>query len=268
MSSSIRDLCPLISVVVPVYNVVEYLDDCFDSLLSQLYKNIEVVLVDDGSTDSSGEVCDRRAAEDSRFKVVHQDNRGLSSARNKGTVERGRDDYLVGDKCGVYIDIFLVEDVPDCMVARWVHGFVSLGLGFALSCRRFLQYEDAYLSLVEGGFKAKRVFRLKACLGRLLSFRSMDAWCRAWDKWNGLCRNDSSRYVSVPVGRAHYFTETWRQEDVFPTKKMPFGDGQISVPAQPKIYLKALYGLNYMTPPPVEERETHVVYELDLGECR
>lgn len=73
-----------ISIVVPVYNICEYLDNCVNSLINQTYKNIEIILVDDGSTDDSGKRCDYFAQKDDRIKVVHKRNGGLSSARNSG----------------------------------------------------------------------------------------------------------------------------------------------------------------------------------------
>lgn len=75
---------PLISIIVPVYQVKEYLNECVESLLAQTYTNLEILLVDDGSTDGSGEICDRYAAGDNRVRVVHQENQGLSAARNAG----------------------------------------------------------------------------------------------------------------------------------------------------------------------------------------
>ena len=77
----------LISVIVPVYNVEEYLDECLDSIRKQTYKNIEVILVNDGSTDKSQEICERYCQQDSRFYLINQENRGLSGARNRGIQE-------------------------------------------------------------------------------------------------------------------------------------------------------------------------------------
>ena len=74
----------LISVIVPVYNVEAYLEKCVNSILHQTYENIEVILIDDGSTDNSGAICDALAADDSRIKVLHKSNGGVSSARNLG----------------------------------------------------------------------------------------------------------------------------------------------------------------------------------------
>ena len=75
---------PLVSVIVPVYNVERYLDPCLESIVSQSYRHLEILVVDDGSTDGSGEQCDRWAERDERIRVIHQPNGGLSAARNSG----------------------------------------------------------------------------------------------------------------------------------------------------------------------------------------
>ena len=74
----------LISVIVPVYNAEAYLPRCLDCLANQSYNNLEIILVDDGSTDSSGRICDEYVARDSRAKVIHKTNQGAWAARNTG----------------------------------------------------------------------------------------------------------------------------------------------------------------------------------------
>ncbi len=82
-----------ISIIVPVYNVEQYLHKCVDSILAQTFTNFELILVDDGSLDSSGEICDQYAKVDSRIKVIHKPNGGLSDARNVG-IEAAHSPYL------------------------------------------------------------------------------------------------------------------------------------------------------------------------------
>lgn len=84
----------LVSVVVPVYNTEEYLESCIESIVLQTYKNIEIILIDDGSTDMSGEKCNEWKARDERILVIHQENKGLSAARNKG-IEISSGDWIV-----------------------------------------------------------------------------------------------------------------------------------------------------------------------------
>ncbi|MCI8426046.1 MAG: glycosyltransferase family 2 protein [Lachnospira sp.] len=84
----------LISIVVSIYNEWEYLDKCIDSIVNQTYKNIEIILVDDGSTDCCGEICDKYAEQDSRIIVIHKPNGGLVSARKAGTKE-ATGDYII-----------------------------------------------------------------------------------------------------------------------------------------------------------------------------
>lgn len=85
---------PLISVIVPVYNVQAYLEACANSLLVQTYKNIEIILINDGSVDDSGALCDQLAQKDDRIRVIHQQNQGVSATRNNG-IRYANGEYLV-----------------------------------------------------------------------------------------------------------------------------------------------------------------------------
>lgn len=84
----------LISVIVPVYNCAKYVEACLESVTNQTYRKLDIIVIDDGSTDESGSICDRIARDDSRIRVFHQLNRGLSAARNKG-LENARGEYIL-----------------------------------------------------------------------------------------------------------------------------------------------------------------------------
>ncbi len=86
-------MSPLVSVIIPVFNVVNQLERCLDSVLAQTYTNLEIILIDDGSTDGSEKLCDDLAPKDPRIKVIHQSNRGLSGARNTG-LKAARGNYV------------------------------------------------------------------------------------------------------------------------------------------------------------------------------
>lgn len=105
------DEMPLLSVIVPVYNGERYLEQCIDSIIGQAYNNLEIILVDDGSVDSSGAICDKYAAKDSRVVAVHKSNGGLVSARKAGLLQShgtyiayvDQDDWI---DCGMYMDMY------------------------------------------------------------------------------------------------------------------------------------------------------------------
>lgn len=112
----------LISIIVAVYNIEEYLPRCVDSILAQTYKHLEIILVDDGSTDSSPRICDSYAEQDDRIKVIHKENGGLSDARNAGMdVAKGEyigfvdgDDWIDAD---MYRDMYYACEQEKAQVA-------------------------------------------------------------------------------------------------------------------------------------------------------
>lgn len=106
---------PLISVIVPIYNVEKYLNKCIESIVNQTYKNLEIILVDDGSPDGSPAICDKWAEKDSRIKVIHKKNGGVSTARNAGL------DYASGDYIGfVDGDDYIDDDMYEALLGEIV----------------------------------------------------------------------------------------------------------------------------------------------------
>ena len=98
----------MISIIIPVFNVEQYLPKCLDSVINQTCKNIEIILVDDGSKDSSGRICDKYAQQDSRIIVVHKENGGLSSARNAG-LDIATGDYVMFVDSDDYVEPYFCE---------------------------------------------------------------------------------------------------------------------------------------------------------------
>lgn len=168
---------------------------------------------------------------------------------------------------GVFVDIFLLDNVPDNAICRTWHGAVSLGIGFCLSCVRFASRKDQYLALAADNDDATRLFSFKAKIGRSLSFKTAEEWVMCWEKWNSRYRDSTSTRITAPTGRKHYFKEMSERSSFFPAKHMAFEGLSLPVPNDYSAYLTRLYGPSYMEEPPVEARETHVVYEFDMGDA-
>lgn len=103
----------LISVIVPVYKVEKYLNECVASIVNQTYKNLEIILVDDGSPDNCPQMCDEWAKKDNRIKVIHKPNGGVSSARNLG-IDIAKGEYI----CFVDSDDYILENYCECMTRK------------------------------------------------------------------------------------------------------------------------------------------------------
>ena len=116
----------VISVIVPIFNIEKYLPGCLESIAGQTYRNLEIILVDDGSTDGSGRICDDYARKDPRARVIHQQNRGLWAARNAGQEEAtgdylffpDGDDYFHQDLLKILYEAINLEPESDLAMAR------------------------------------------------------------------------------------------------------------------------------------------------------
>ena len=123
---------PLISVIVPVYNVEKYLDKCIESIVNQTYKNLEIILVDDGSPDNCPKMCDAWAEKDSRIKVLHKENGGLSDARNAG-IEYSNGEYV----CFIDSDDWIDRDMIESLLNSAIKHNVDV-----VSCGFYYEYLD------------------------------------------------------------------------------------------------------------------------------
>ena len=99
-----------ISVIVPVYNVEQYLERCVDSIINQTYKNLEIILVNDGSTDNSGQLCDELAKKDDRIKVIHKENGGVSETRNLG-IRESNGNYITFIDSDDVVSVKMIEEL-------------------------------------------------------------------------------------------------------------------------------------------------------------
>ena len=127
---------PLISVIVPIYQVEAYLEECLDSILNQTYRHLEIILIDDGSTDRCGDICDRYASQDSRIQVIHQTNQGLSAARNAG-MDVATGEYISFIDSDDYIDLHFYE--------KMVKGFQNYPKALIIACLIYKD-EDGYIT--------------------------------------------------------------------------------------------------------------------------
>lgn len=133
---------PLVSIIVPVYKVEKYLIDCINSLISQTYVNLEIILVDDGSPDKCPQICDEYACKDSRIKVIHKTNGGLSSARNAG-INSAIGDYIYF----VDSDDALPEDSIQSLVEKLLDGEdIEIVIGQIISIPNNEYYKLEYVN--------------------------------------------------------------------------------------------------------------------------
>lgn len=106
---------PLISIIVPIFNVENYLEQCIQSIVNQTYRNLEIILLDDGSSDRCPQICDKWATKDNRIKVIHKKNGGVSSARNYGLkISKGK--YIGFVDSDDYVNPTMYEELLNCLI--------------------------------------------------------------------------------------------------------------------------------------------------------
>ena len=181
---------PLVSIVLPVYNVEQYLRTSIESVCGQSYQNIEVILVDDGSTDESGEICDEYATIDKRVRVIHKENGGLSSARNAG-IDASKGEYIAFIDSDDYIGSAMINTLLNKMRQN--------GADLAYC---------GYMTIEEGreGEAYKTEDRIMTGLEALQTL-SGDSGVALGVVWNKLYKKSLFENIRFPLGKYH--------EDVF-----------------------------------------------------
>jgi len=202
---------PLISIILPVYNVSAYLRPCLDSVINQDYKNLEIILVDDGSTDISSSICDEYSEKDGRIRVIHKKNGGLSDARNAGA-EIAEGEYIT------------FVDSDDRITEDYVSYLYSLIKAYNTKmslCTHTVVFENGRrLVYGDGG---RQCLDAETCIKRMLYHDVIDT--SAWAK---MYHRNLVKEIQYPVGM-HY-------EDIGTTYKFFMAAGKIACGYQSKYF--------------------------------
>ena len=175
---------PLISVILPIYNIENYLTRCMDSMFRQTYKNLELIMVDDGSTDNCPSLCDAYGLKDSRVRVFHKPNGGLSDARNYG-IERAQGEYITCVDPDDYVDDDYVE---------YLYGLIERMPSHMSICQHVTHYDSGRIA--DHGGEGEELMPVQICLDRMLYHDVIDT--SAWAK---LYHRSLFETVRYPKGR-------------------------------------------------------------------
>lgn len=201
-----------------------------------------------------------------KYSMLHPqdpDNFGrvIPKIRLRGTEYRTILEQDLTD-CGVFIDIYTIENVPNNAIARTFQGVMTMGMGFALACRRLYRGREWFRQF-DGGL----TFRIKCAIGFCLSFAGYEKWARWTDYWHTWCKDENSKMVSIPADVRHYFGEINPRSVLCQPVEVSFEGRTSFVPNEADGYLRAIYG-DYMQIPPVEKQERNCYLKFDLGNRR
>ncbi len=174
---------PLISVIIPVYKVEEYLNKCVDSVINQTYKNLEIILVDDGSPDNCPKICDDYAKQDKRIKVIHKKNGGLSDARNAG-IDMANGEYLSFIDSDDYVEKNYISFLYN--LAKKYNSDLTMG-------KQYVRYSNKTINTGSGSLYELNSYD---ALDKILYGEDLDV--SAWAK---LYKKELFKKVKFPVGR-------------------------------------------------------------------
>lgn len=184
----------MISIIVPVYNVEKYFDKCMESLLGQTYEDFEIIVINDGSTDGSADLCDQWAKKDNRIRVFHQENKGLSAVRNRG-LELAQGEYIAWVDSDDYVDTFYLE--------KLLKAYESTGADMVM-CSFSTDTDGVVKHTGENLFRAEEIDR-QTFLERLYVHGLYSV------VWNKLLPKTAYQEVRFPIGRVFEDSSVMRQ---------------------------------------------------------
>ena len=194
---------PLVSVIVPVYKVQQYLVKCVKSITEQTYKNLEIILVDDGSPDDCPKMCDDFAKKDKRIKVIHKQNGGLSDARNAGT-DIATGDFVMYVDSDDYLELNTIEVL--------YNNLVETDSDVSFSEYAFVYEDDEGKKITENKLMTYSKKELVHCFSKPGAVYFTVAWCK-------LFKREIVGDIRFPVGKLH--------EDEFTTYKILFNANKV-----------------------------------------
>ena len=204
---------PLISIIVPIYKVEEYIRNCVESILNQTYNNLQIILVDDGSPDNCGSICDEYSLKDKRVKTIHKKNGGLSAARNAGL------EIASGEYIGfVDSDDFIESDMYESLYSAIIEYNADISV-----CGRYIVCENKITTISDS--EKAQVFTKREALAELVLDEYNGVKNFAWDK---LYKKDLFNDIRYPEGKYY--------EDIFTTYKLFSISNKIVDIKSPKYY--------------------------------
>lgn len=200
-----------ISVIIPIYNVEKYLNRCIDSILNQTYSNLEIILVNDGSSDSCGKICDYYKMQDQRIKVIHKVNGGLSSARNSG-LEIATGDYISFIDSDDFINLKMFEDM--IKVAKQNNS--------DMICCKYFKFKniDDIPKIDDKDMNIKHFTNIEA-LEEYFSDKLENDKQINTAVWNKIYKKEILKNIQFPVGKIY--------EDVYVTYKLLYNSKKVSI---------------------------------------
>ena len=180
---------PLISIIVPIYNVEPYLQRCLDSIINQTYSNLEIILIDDGSSDKSPQICDEYASKDNRITVIHKKNGGLSDARNTGL-----------DNCkGEFISFIDSDDwVEQSYIETLLHALEQTNADISIA--NFIKTQFSYKYILKTYEHNFTILNSTEALAKLWNREEDSIFVTAWGK---LFKKSLYTNIRFPKGRIH-----------------------------------------------------------------